>query len=62
VQRQGWGRNSLLPGDKVTFQGFGGLVVETRGALSRISKVDAPDKPLFVQGGPESAAQGFPQQ
>jgi hypothetical protein len=62
VQRQGWGRNSLLPGDKVTFQGFGGLVVETRGALSRISKVDAPDKPLFVQGGPEAAAQGFPQQ
>jgi len=62
VQRQGWGRSSLLPGEKVVFEGFGGKVVESRGSLARIAKLDAPDKPLFTQGGPESAAQGYPQQ
>ena len=61
VQRQGWGRNSLLPGEKVVFEGYGGLVVETRGALARIAKAATPDKPLFIQGGPEAAGQGFPQ-
>ena len=58
VQRQGWGRNSLMPGDKVVFEGYSGLVVETRGALSKIAKAATPDKPLFIQGGPE--APGFP--
>ena len=58
VLRQGWGRNSLLPGEKVVFEGYGGLVVETRGALARIAKADTPDKPLFISGGPE--APGFP--
>lgn len=62
VQRQGWGRSSLLPGDKVVFEGYGGKVVEERGSLARIAKLDAPDKPLFVQGGPEAASQGYPQQ
>jgi len=62
VQRQGWGRNTLLPGDKVIFDGFGGKVVESRGALSKIAKAQTPNTPLFVQGGPEAAAQGFPQQ
>lgn len=62
VQRQGWGRSSLLPGDKVVFEGYAGKVVESRGSLARISKLDAPDKPLFVQGGPEAAAQGYPGQ
>jgi len=62
VQRQGWGRNSLLPGEKVIFEGYGGKVVESRGSLARISKADAPDKPLFVQGGPEAAREGFPGQ
>ena len=59
VQRQGWGKNSLLPGEKVIFEGYGGKVVETRGSLARIAKVATPDKPLFVQGGPE-AAPGYP--
>ncbi|OFW22250.1 MAG: hypothetical protein A3H97_22750 [Acidobacteria bacterium RIFCSPLOWO2_02_FULL_65_29] len=54
VQRQGWGRSSLLPGEKVIFEGYGGKVVETRGALAKIAKVETPDKPLFVQGGPEA--------
>ena len=62
VQRQGWGRSSLLPGEKVVFEGYGGKVVESRGSLARISKLEAPDKPLFVQGGPEAAAQGYPGQ
>ena len=59
VQRQGWGRRSLLPGEKVVFEGYGGKVVETRGALAKIAKFETPDKPLFIQGGPE-AAPDFP--
>ena len=62
VQRQGWGRNSLLPGDKVVFEGYGGKVVESHGALARIAKSDKPDTPLFLQGGPEAVRQGFPGQ
>jgi hypothetical protein len=54
VRRQGWGPKDLLPGDKVIFEGYGGKVVETRGALARIAKVETPDKPLFVQGGPQA--------
>ena len=38
VQRQGWGRNSLLPGEKVVFEGYGGKVDETRGSLLSIAK------------------------
>ena len=60
VQRQGWGRNSLLPGEKVVFEGYGGKVDETRGSLLSIAKLDAPNKPLFVQGGPEAVQLGFP--
>ena len=60
VRRQGWGRNSVLPGDEVVFEGYAGLVVETRGALARIATAAAPDEPLFVQGGP-AAAPGFPE-
>jgi hypothetical protein len=56
VQRQGWTKNSLLAGEKVVFEGFAGKVVETRGSLARIAKVAAPDKPLFIEGGPEGGA------
>ncbi len=62
VQRQGWGRSSLVPGEKVVFDGYAGKVVESRGSLARIAKLDARDKPLFVQGGPEAASQGYPGQ
>ena len=55
VRRQGWGKNDLKPGDKVVFEGFGGKVIESRGSLLSIAKVDAPDRPLFVQGGPQAA-------
>ena|SRR5688572_17168752 len=53
VRRQGWGRNDLQTGDKVIFEGYAGKVVETRGSLLSIAKVEAPDRPLFVQGGPQ---------
>ncbi len=62
VQRQGWGRSSLVPGEKVVFDGYAGKVVESRGSLARIAKAEAPDKALFVQGGPEAASQGYPGQ
>ena len=61
VQRQGWSRRTLLPGDKVIFEGYSGKVVENRGSLAKIAKADAPDKQLFIQGGPEAAGQGYPQ-
>ena len=54
VQRQGWCKNDLKPGDKVVFEGYGGKVDETRGSLLSIAKVETPTKPLFVQGGPEA--------
>ena len=60
VRRQGWGPKDLLAGERVIFEAYGGKVVETRGALARIAKVDTPDKPLFIAGGPESP--GFPKQ
>jgi hypothetical protein len=53
VRRQGWGRNDLKAGDKVIFEGFAGKVVEHRGSLLSIAKVETPDRPLFVQGGPQ---------
>lgn len=53
VQRQGWGRNSLVPGDEVVFEGFGGKVDESRGSLLSIAKAETPEVPLFVQGGPQ---------
>ena len=58
VRRQGWGRSTVLPGDEVVFEGYGGKVVTTIGALARIAKAETPDQSLFVAGGPE--APGFP--
>ena len=55
VRRQGWGLNDLLPGEKVNFEAYAGKVVESRGSLARIAKVETPDKPLLVQGGPEAS-------
>jgi hypothetical protein len=53
VQRQGWGKNDLLPGDKVTFTGFGGKIVETRASLLSIKKL-SDGRELFTPGGPEA--------
>ena len=54
VQRQGWGRNDLLPGEKVTFTGYGGKIVETRGSLVSIKKL-SDGRELFTAGGPDAA-------
>jgi hypothetical protein len=53
-QRQGWGRNDLLPGEKVTFTGFEGKVVETRASLLSIRKL-TDGRELFIAGGPDAA-------
>ena len=44
--RLGWKRNHLLVGEKVVFEAFGGIVVESRGQLRAITKV-GETKPLF---------------
>jgi Family of unknown function (DUF6152) len=54
VRRQGWGRDDLKAGDKVVFEGYAGKVVESRGSLLSIAKVETPDRKLFVQGGPQA--------
>ena len=56
VRRQGWGKNDLVAGDKVIFEGYAGKVLESRGSLLSIAKVETPDRPLFVQGGPQATA------
>ena len=40
VRRQGWGRDDLKAGDKVIFEGCAGKVVESRGSLLSIAKVE----------------------
>ena len=44
--RNGWRKNHLLPGQKVVFEAYGGIVVESRGQLRSITKV-GETKPLF---------------
>ena len=58
VRRQGWGKNDLKAGDKVIFEGYAGKVVENRGALLSIAKVETPDRKLLVQGGPQGNDKG----
>jgi uncharacterized protein DUF6152 len=58
VRRQGWGKNDLKAGDKVIFEGYAGKVVENRGALLSIAKVETPDRKLLVQGGPQGSNKG----
>jgi hypothetical protein len=49
--RQGWRRSHLLPGEKVVFEAFGGIVVESRGQLRSITKV-GETKPIFSGNAP----------
>ena len=60
IRRRGWTLNTLLPGEKVIFEGYLGKVVESRGALQRIAKAATPDQVLFNQDGPDSEAPNFP--
>ena len=59
-QRLGWRKNDLLPGEKVVFEAFGGIVVENRGQLRSMTKMGETKK-LF--SGPRSgeAEAGQPQ-
>ena len=47
IQRLGWNKNDLLGGEKVTFTGHAGRVVESRGALDSLVKVSAPKQEIF---------------
>ena len=49
--RQGWRRNHLVPGEKVVFEAFGGIVVQSRGQLRSITKV-GETQPLFSGNAP----------
>ena len=53
IQRLGWNKNDLLAGDKVTFAGHAGRVVESRGALDSLVKVSAPKQEIFKGERPE---------
>ena len=52
-QRLGWRKNALLAGEKVVFEAFGGIVVESRGQLRTITKL-GETKPLFNGEAPGS--------
>ena len=52
IRRMGWGKNDLLPGDKVNIEGNLGLIVKNRGSLSKITKV-GEDRPLFKRDASE---------
>jgi len=60
IRRRGWTLSTLLPGEKVIFEGYLGKVVESRGALQKISKAATPDQVLFNQDGPDNEAPNFP--
>ncbi len=56
IQRQGWNKNDLLAGEKVTFTGHAGKVVESRGALDSLVKVSAPKQEIFKGQKPDALA------
>jgi Family of unknown function (DUF6152) len=60
IRRRGWTMNTLLPGEKVVFEGYLGRVVESRGALQKIAKAATPDQALFSQEGPDAENPSFP--
>jgi hypothetical protein len=47
VQRQGWNKNDLLAGEKVTFKAHAGKVEQSRAALDSLVKVSAPTQEIF---------------
>ena len=55
IQRLGWNKNDLLAGEKVTFSGHAGRVVESRGALDSLVKVSAPKQEIFKGQRPAEA-------
>jgi hypothetical protein len=53
IQRQGWNKNDLVPGEKVTFKAHAGKVVEERAALDSLVKTGAPKQEIFKGQRPE---------
>ncbi len=53
IQRQGWNKNDLVAGEKVTFKAHAGKVVEERAALDSLVKVSAPKQEIFKGPRPE---------
>ena len=53
IQRQGWNKNDLVPGEKVTFKAHAGKVVEERAALDSLVKANAPKQGIFKGPRPE---------
>ena len=56
IQRQGWNKNDLLAGEKVTFTAHAGKVVESRAALDSLVKVSAPKQEIFKGQKPDALA------
>lgn len=54
IQRLGWNKNDLVPGEKVTFKAHAGKVVEERAALDSLVKVNAPNQEIFRGQRPEN--------
>ena len=53
IQRLGWNKNDLVPGEKVSFKAHAGKVVEERAALDSLVKVNAPKQEIFKGQRPE---------
>ena len=54
IQRQGWNKNDLVAGEKVTFKAHAGKVIEERAALDSLVKVSAPNQEIFKGQRPEN--------
>ena len=52
IQRQGWGKRDLVPGEKVNFTAHAGRVVESRAALDALYKVSAPKQEISASSLP----------
>jgi len=61
IRRMGWGKNDLVPGDKVNFEANPGKIVKNRVAPSIITKV-GDNKPLFKRSAETAAREGAPKQ
>ena len=61
IRRMGWGKNDLVPGDKVNFEANPGKIVKNRAAPSNITKV-GEDKPLFKRSAETAEREGAPRQ
>ena len=53
IQRLGWNKNDLVPGEMVSFKAHAGKVVEERAALDSLVKSSAPKQEIFKGQRPE---------